>query len=178
MPRRARVVPPDSVVHVVNRGVEKRRLFEGPSDFEEFLGLVDRACERSPMRVLGYALMPNHWHLVLWPVSFAELSQFLHYVTTLHASRFRHRSSTGGYGHVYQGRYWSSVLDGDVGYVRTLCYVESNPLRAGLVTRAEEWQWTSLFERLNTAVRIVDGPVPLPCLRDWTAFVNAQTADH
>jgi len=172
MPRTARFVPPDSVVHVVNRGVEKRRLFDRPRDYDEFLGFVDRAHERTPVRLLAYVLMPNHWHLVLWPVTCAELSLFLHNLTTSHAARFRHRSATTGFGHVYQGRYRSSIVDGDVRYVRTLRYVEANPLVADLVHRAEDWPWSSLTERLGSTSRIVGGPVALPSLEDWTALVN------
>jgi putative transposase len=173
MPRTARVVPPDSVVHVVNRGVEKRRLFDRPRDYDEFLGFVDRAQERAPVRILAYVLMPNHWHLVLWPVTCADLSQFLHSLTASHAARFRHRSATTGLGHVYQGRYRSSIVDGDMRYVRTLRYVEANPIAADLVRRAEDWPWSSLGERLGSRSRIVDGPVPLPDVDDWTALVNA-----
>ena len=119
--------------------------------------------------------MPNHWHFVLWPRDVAELSQFLHYLTTAHAARFRYASGTTGFGHVYQGRYRSSIVDRDARYVRTLRYVEANPLRAGFVRRAEDWPWSSLSERLGVARRIVDGPVELPRAEDWVSLVNAQS---
>jgi putative transposase len=173
--RRLRVVEPDSVLHVVNRGNERRRLFDRPEDYQEFLWLVDHAAGRVPIRLLGYALMPNHWHFVLWPRDVVELSQFLHHLTTMHAARFRYVSGTIGLGHVYQGRYRSSVVDCDARYARTMRYVEANPLRAGFVTKAEDWPWSSLTERLGVARRIVDGPVQLPRAEDWVALVNAQT---
>lgn len=172
MARRLRDVPPNSVVHVVNRGVERRRLFERPSDYEQFLELVDRTLARRTMRVLAYALMPNHWHMVLWPSDTADLSKFLHNLTTAHAARFRYMSGTSGLGHVYQGRYHSAVVDSDVRYVRTLRYVEANPARAAFVRRAEDWPWTSLTERLGTKCRIVDGPVSLPPPATWADLVN------
>jgi putative transposase len=109
MARIARVCPPDSVVHVVNRGVERRRLFERPRDYEQFLELIDRTLERRTMRVLAYSVMPNHWHLVLWPGEKRDLSRFLHYLTSLHAARIRYSSATAGAGHVYQSRYHSSL---------------------------------------------------------------------
>src|SRR5262249_53943908 len=130
VPRVARFLAPDSVVHIVNRGVEKRRLFDRPRDYDEFLEFIDLALQRVPTRLLAYVLMPNHWHFVLWPTSCTEMSQFLHYVTSRHAARVRQTSSTTGLGHVYQNRYRSSVIDEDVRYIRTLRYVEGNPLRA------------------------------------------------
>lgn len=180
MPRPRRVFPLDSVAHVVNRGNERRRLFEQPADYEEFLELLDQSLERRPMRVLAYGLMPNHWHMVLWPSVPSQLWQFLHYLTTLHAARFRYSSGTTGLGHVYQGRYHSSLVGNEVRHLRTLRYVEANPVRAGLVERAEDWPWTSLRDRLGRSQRVVDGPIALPSLSDWITFVNAggNTAAH
>lgn len=175
MARPLRVFPQDSVVHVVNRGNERRRLFHEPRDYEEFLELLDQSLDRRAMRVLAYGVMPNHWHMVLWPSVPAELWQFLHYLTTLHATRFRYLSGTSGLGHVYQGRYHSSLVPDDTRYFRTLRYVEANPVRAGLVQRAEDWPWTSLRERLGCRRRIVGGPVVLPALTEWVTLVNAST---
>jgi putative transposase len=174
MPRRRRDVAPNSVVHVVNRGVERRELFSGSQDYDEFLGLLDRTRARVPVQVLSYVLMPNHWHLVLWPDTCAELSQFLHYLTTLHAARLRHRSRTIGLGHVYQGRFRTSEVATDRRYAHTIRYVEANPLRANLVQRAEDWRWSSLTERVGTLRRIVDGPVRLAPSSEWVAIVNAR----
>jgi putative transposase len=172
--RRLRSIAPDSVVHVVNRGNERRRLFDRPRDYDDFLWISDHATGRIGIRLLGYVLMPNHWHLVLWPHDVAELSQFLHLLTTSHAARFRYASATTGLGHVYQGRYRAAVVDGDIRYIRTLRYVEANPVRANLVRRAEDWPWSSFRERLSVAQRIVDGPIALPCPEDWARLVNDE----
>jgi putative transposase len=174
MPRPLRLFDPDSVVHVVNRGNERRALFDQPRDYDEFLRILDLALARRPSRLLGYVLMPNHWHLVLWPTVPAELSQFLHYLTSLHAVHFRQVSGSTGSGHVYQGRYRSTVVDSDVRYARTIRYVEANPLRARLVSRAEDWPWSSLAERARRQRRVVDGPFLLPALAEWTVFVNRR----
>lgn len=126
------------------------------------------------MRILAYGVMPNHWHLVLWPSAPSELSQFLHYLTTSHAARFRYLSGTAGLGHVYQGRFHSTVVADDLRYIQTLRYVEANPVRAGFVRRAEDWPWTSLSERLGPRRRIVEGPVRLPSPLVWADAVNAR----
>lgn len=174
MPRSARCVPPESVVHVVNRGNDRRQLFDTAEDYDEFLDLFDVVRKRTPVPVLAYALMPNHWHLLLRPRSSLALSQFLHSLTMRHAARFRRSSGTVGGGHVYQARFRSTVVRDPVQYVRTVRYVETNPLRAKLVNRAEDWRWTSLFERLGTPHRLVDGPVALPGPYEWVAFLNGE----
>lgn len=175
MARPRRMFTPHSAVHVVNRGVERRRLFDRPRDYDDFLDLMDDALARRPVRLLAYALMPNHWHFVLWPDEPRELSQFLHYLTTLHAAHFRHITGTTGDGHVYQGRFPSTSIDSDAQYLHTLRYIEANPVRARFVRRAEDWPWTSLVERRVAPQRIVPGPVTLPTADVWTALVNAPS---
>jgi putative transposase len=174
MPRSARCVPPESVVHIVNRGNDRRQLFDTAGDYDEFLDLFDLARQQNPVPVLAYALMPNHWHFLLWPRSPAALSQFLHSLTMRHAARLRKSSGTVGGGHVYQARFRSTVVRDAVQYIRTVRYVETNPLRAKFVGRAEDWKWTSLFERLREPRRLADGPVALPPPAEWVSFLNCD----
>jgi putative transposase len=173
MARLGRMYPKDSVLHVVNRGTERRRLFAEARDYERFQRLIWRVRRRIPVRLLAYALMPNHWHLVVWPSTPAELSQFMHRLTFLHAAGVRVRSRTVGLGHVYQGRYHAVVIDTATRYLRVMRYVEANPVRAGLVSSAEQWRWSSISERARPeGRRIVDGPFPLPALNQWLDIVN------
>lgn len=176
MARRPRVLPANSVVHVVNRGNERRRLFDRPSDYDDFLEILDRALERCPTRILAYALMPNHWHMVLWPDTARDLTRFLHYATALHAATMRRYTGTIGAGHVYQGRFRTTMVERDLHYWLTLRYVEANPLRAGFVREAADWPWTSLAERLGEPCRIVDGPLPMPPASVWRQLVNAAAS--
>ena len=171
--RPRRLIEPHSVLHVVNRGNERRRLFASGDDYMSFLGLLRRSQRRHGMRILAYVLLPNHWHLVLWPESSSDLWQFMHCLTGAHAARFRHDSNTIGLGHVYQGRYYSALVHTDARYVATIRYVEANPVRARLVANAEDWVWSSLVERLGERDVIVDGPLALPEPEHWLAMVNA-----
>ena len=67
MPRRPRCAPGGLVYHVLNRGVARLTLFEKEADYEAFERVMAEAQEKHPTRLLAYAVMPNHWHLVLWP---------------------------------------------------------------------------------------------------------------
>ena len=63
--------------HVLNRGVGRMRLFAKDADFEAFERIVEKTLETRPMRILAYCLMPNHWHLLLWPERTGDLAAFM-----------------------------------------------------------------------------------------------------
>jgi putative transposase len=171
MPRPRRNAPPDAVLHVVNRGNDRKLLFANPQEYDDFLTLLVEVRERCPLRTLAYCLMPNHWHLVVWPSAAGEVSAFCHRLCCVHSIRHRRDGGTIGEGHVYQDRYRSFEVRSERQYYQVMSYVEGNALRAGLVQRAEAWPWSSLHERAGASVRLLDaGPLPLPA--DWIALVN------
>ena len=150
------------------------RLFEVEQDYVAFEQVLAEAHERVPMRTVAYCVMPNHWHFVLWPRENGHLSQFVHWLTTTHAKRWRGFRETQGHGHVYQWRFKSFPVQSDR-YFYTVCrYVERNALRAGLVTRAEEWRWCSLYRRAcgdpKARALLSEGPLPFP--GGWVEEVN------
>src|SRR5260370_29923074 len=87
MPRNARQTPAGHVFHALNRATARLKLFRKAADYAAFLRVFDEALERHPIRVLGYCLMPTHWHLVLWPDAEGELSSFLRWLTLTHSVR-------------------------------------------------------------------------------------------
>jgi putative transposase len=129
------------------------------------------------MRIVGFCLMPNHWHLILWPKHDGDLSRFLHWVTGTHGRRWRRSTGTEGEGAVYQSRF-KAVGVSDLHHLLTVwCYVERNPLRAGLVSKAEEWPWSSAahFSKPSTGLVLDAGPVSRP--QDWLAILNQVEPD-
>lgn len=144
MPRTARQTPGGLVYHALNRANARLKLFRKAADYSAFLQVFDSALERHPVRVLGYCLMPTHWHFVLWPKADGQLSEFLRWLTLTHSVRWHAHHRTTGSGHVYQSRFKSFVVADDDHLLTVLRYVERNPLRAGLVERAEDWPWSSL----------------------------------
>lgn len=171
MPRPRRHVRPDAVLHVVNRGNDRKLLFSTPRHYDAFLDLIAEVKERCPLRILAYCLMPNHWHLVAWPSGAGDLSAFCHRLCCIHSIRHRRNTGTIGDGHVYQDRYHAFHVRSERHYFQVRRYVEANALRAGLVTRAEDWRWSSVHERAATRPRLLDaGPLPLP--PNWIELVN------
>lgn len=135
------------VYHVLNRANEKTKIFRKDKDYEAFEKILIEAKEKQQMRILAYCLMPNHWHLVLYPLKDGDLSNFMRWVTLTHTQRWHTHYKSVGYGHLYQGRYKSFPVQKDEHFLQLVRYVERNAKRAGLVKRAEDWKWSSLYQR-------------------------------
>jgi len=149
-------------------------IFKKDADYEAFERVLQEAVERASTRLLAYCVMPNHWHLVVWPRKDGELSRFVGWLTLTHTQRWHsHRGSIGS-GHVYQGRFKSFPVETDEHYFTVARYVERNPLRAGLVRRAEEWQWCSLARWLRGSAddQALLSAWPLPRKPCWVEHVN------
>jgi putative transposase len=164
------------VYHVLNRAVGRATLFAKPADYAAFEKVLREAWERTAMRLVSYVVMPNHWHLVVWPRHDGELSTWAQWLTVTHVRRWHAHHHSAGTGPVYQGRFKSFPVQEDDHFFTVCRYVERNPLRANLAARAESWRWSSLWHRVQaTQVPWLSaGPLPLP--EHWTDYVNgAQT---
>jgi REP-associated tyrosine transposase len=171
MPRRPRVASGGYVYHVLNRAVGRARLFESDADYEAFVRVLGAAPRIVPMRLLAWCLMPNHWHLLVWPRKDGDLSEYLRWVSVTHTQRWHAAHGTAGTGPLYQGRFKSFPVQSDEHYWTVCRYVERNPLRANLVRSAAKWRWSSLAERSTTnGGLLAEGPAPLP--RRWAAWVE------
>ena len=141
MPRTARASAANLCYHVLNRGNNRASVFHKDGDFDAFVDLLAEAKLRNPIRILAYCVLPNHFHLALWPLGDGDLGRWMHWfhgprpplptALSLHRPRLagaiqslsdpRRRTPSGG----------SAVH-------------RAEPVRAGLVARAEDWSWSSL----------------------------------
>ena len=168
MPRALRTVPPGTVVHAYNRGNSKARVFHSPDDYLEFRADLDGARRRFGVAVFAFCLMPNHWHVLAAPQRDRALSRALHFVTFRHARRVHRRRGTIGTGHVFQDRFKAKVITDERYFLTAARYVEANALRAGLVRRAELWEWSSAHAGCES---LVDAwPVEKP--DDWAGLLD------
>lgn len=141
MPRPSRFVPGGLIYHIINRGNGRANVFHNEADFRAFERVLSLACERHDMRLLAWCLMSNHFHLVAWPRRDGALPAFMQWLTTCHVRRY-HRHYQGS-GHVWQGRYKSFPVEPGAHLQTVLRYVERNPVRAGMVTKAQDWRFSS-----------------------------------
>ena len=140
MGRVARIVVPGFPHHVTQRGNRRQETFFGRSDYEAYLELLFAWAERCGVRVWGYCLMPNHVHLVLVPSTASSLARAVGEVHRRYTRRINFREGWRGY--LWRGRFGSCVMD-ETHLLRAMAYVERNPVKAGLIERAEDWPWSS-----------------------------------
>lgn len=174
MPRRPRNTPGGLVYHVLNRGVARLALFEKDEDYAAFERVMIEAMAKHPTRLLSYCILPNHWHMVIWPREDGELTEFLRWLTHTHTMRWHAHFGTSGTGHLYQGRFKSFPVESDEHFFRVVRYVERNAVRANLVSRAEEWHWGSLWRRRcgDADAKALLHRWPLPEPTQWARTVN------
>jgi putative transposase len=174
MPRRPRVATGGLAYHVRNRRVGRLPLFENPADYAAFEQLLQQAHAQTCIRVAAYCLMPHHWPLLLWPRADGELSDVLRWLTVTHTQRGHAHRHTAGTGPVYQGRVTSFPVQTDAHFLIVARYVERNALRAKLVERAEDWQWSSLWRRAQGEPKLTAwlSAWPMERPRDWVARGN------
>ena len=162
------------IFHVMNRSVGGATLFRSDADYLAFQTILAEAVERFDMRLLAYCLLPNHFHEVLWPRRDGDVSEFMRWLTVTHSNRWHASHGTTGWGHLYQGRFKSFPVETDDYLLVLWRYVERNAVRAGLVKRARQWRWSSLWMRLlgppELEGMLSGGPIDLP--PKWEEFVD------
>jgi len=173
MPRRAPIGNGEFVYHVLNRAAKRTLLFFREADYAAFEAILLESRARFHMRILAYCLMPNHWHFVLWPTSAKQLSDFMHWLTMTHAHRWQECHHNVGTGAVYQGRFKALPIQTDSHFLNVCRYVERNPLRAGLVGNAEQWQWSSLWRKHHNGHEWLES-WPVAPHSNWTNIVNGM----
>jgi putative transposase len=170
MARIARIVIPNLPHHVTHRGNERRILFHDETDRSFYLRIARKFTRRHAVRVWNYCLMTNHVHFLLVPEASHSLSKLLHALQMTYALWYHARH--GGTGHLWGHRFFSTPAD----WAKSLAaarYIEMNPVRAGMVPRAEDHPWSSA--RAHCAGRndhLLDPMRPLPRLiHDWRAWL-------
>ena len=174
MPRINRTDIGNYCYHIINRANARLPIFFKEEDYELFENVLEVAKEKYDMRILAYHLMPNHFHLVLYPKDDGDLGKFMQWLTLTHTQRWHQSKNTKGTGHLYQGRYKSFIIQDDRHLVSVISYVERNALRARLVKRAENWKFSSLWRKLyrNDQQKKLLSAWPIPEPEDYLSFVN------
>jgi putative transposase len=155
MPRRARICLPGYPQHIVQRGHNRAPCFSETRDYELYLGLLGELRLEFACSVHAFVLMPNHVHLLLTsdaPGNVSELIRRLNLRFVQARNRWYRRT-----GSAWQGRFWSSVVEGGSYLLNCHRYIELNPVRAGIVANPEQYPWSShRFNALGEASLVVD----------------------
>ncbi len=173
MPRLARTVFAHLPHHITQRGNRREDVFFDDEDRETYLQWLGEYAAKFKVEVAGYCLMSNHIHLILIPSTEDGLQKVLKPLHMRYAQRLNRARQQQG--HIWQGRYFSSVLDGD--YFRScLHYVERNPVRARLSRKAENYAWSSARGHCGLANDKLLKPKPgwrkdLDDINNWSSWL-------
>jgi putative transposase len=165
--------------HIVQRGNRQQPVFFCDADRFAYLKVLRERCAVTGARCLAYCLMDNHIHLILVPLDNDGLRTTLAPLHTRFANRINRMQ--GWSGHLFEGRYWSYPMD-DAHLMQAVRYVENNPVKAGLVKRAEDWRWSSAAAHVGgTDDGLTDMAALSPHVSNWRAYladgVNAADRD-
>jgi putative transposase len=149
-------------------------ILDGDADRRVYLDLLRQSIELHSLTLIGYCLMSNHIHLIVAPGKPNSLARALKDTHGRYAAYWNatHHSS----GHVWQGRFYSCPLD-EAHIWEALRYTELNPVRAGLVAKAESWEWSSASAHCGTvranAYLAMDSWQARWSIYEWRTFIAA-----
>jgi len=159
MARIARVVYPGVAHHITQRGIRRLDIFIDDDDKRFFIKLLQKYSEKYQLKIHAYCLMSNHIHLVAVPVKPQSMQNAMHDLCTRYAAYFNRKYNFSG--HLFQNRYFSTPLEGEHSE-NAARYVEQNPVRAGMVTRADIFPWSSARGNCGvTEDKLLDSESPI-----------------
>jgi len=180
MPRLARPVFAGVPHHITQRGNRREDVFFSDEDRQAYLEWLSEYAKQHHVEIIAYCLMTNHVHVVAVPAEVDGLEKMFRPLHTRYAQRINR--SRGWKGHLWQGRFFSSALDEPYTWA-AIRYVEQNPVRAAMVTKAEDYAWSSApahcgFRQdpvLTTRRRWQEA---LTAVDDWSAWLSLPSSQE
>ena len=171
MPRIARIVIAGLPHHITQRGNNKQDVFFVDEDRIVFLQLLKQQAQRFGVRIDGYCLMTNHIHLIATPLRPNSLAKFMGRTNLLYAQYINRMHGRGG--HLWQNRYFSCPLDPEY-FLRALCYVEQNPVRAKVSRQLWTYRWSSAAAHTGSSDEF--GLIDKACWREQSSGIDWRQA--
>ncbi|MGD9152265.1 MAG: transposase [Gammaproteobacteria bacterium] len=140
MARQPRINYNNSWHHVTNRGAASKTIFHSNNDRKKFLSLLQKTIKQYEIEVHAYCLMSNHYHLLIKTPS-ANLSSAIRYLNSLYAAYYNHTRKTDG--PLFKGRFKSTIVSHDTYLLYVSRYIHLNPVRANMVKKPQNYQWSS-----------------------------------
>jgi putative transposase len=141
MARQPRLIVPDVALHIVQRGVDRQDCFSEETDRVVYLSLLRELCEETRCAVHAYCLMTNHVHLLLTPAAPDGPSVLMRKVGQRYVPYFNRRYSRTGT--LWEGRFKSCLVESARYVLGCHRYIESNPVRASMVSHPAAYRWSS-----------------------------------
>jgi len=140
MARPFRIQYPGAFYHVTSRGNERKDIFRSDADRLKFLAYLESASEGYGAVIHAYCLLDNHYCLLI-ETPLGNLSRIMGHINGAYTTYFNAQRKRSG--HLFQGRYKSVLIEADAYATELSGYIHLIPVRAGIVSRPEEFFWSS-----------------------------------
>ena len=138
--REKRIWYPGAIYHIMQRGIRRNEIFENQTDYETFLTILQRYLVATGCTLHAYCLMTNHYHLLV-QTGDIEIWKMMKGLAQEYAQYYNNAKSLSG--HVYDDRYKSCIIQDDRYFLQVSRYIHLNPVKAGMVTKPEQYKWSS-----------------------------------
>ncbi len=152
MPRQARIVIPNTAHHIIQRGNYRQKIFTKQEHYRQYCEWIEEYAQKNGLDIIAYCLMSNHVHFAVIPKEEKDLSGIFKIVHMRYSHYINRQRSVKG--HLWQGRFNSCILD-DTHLYRAVRYVENNPVRAKMVKKAWEYEWSSAKDHVKERTRVL-----------------------
>lgn len=141
MARLARLTLPDYPHHVIQRGNNRQAIADTPADYRRLLAVLEENADKFQVAIHAYVLMSNHFHLLATPSTVDGLPKMMQAVGRSYVRYFNATQQRTGT--LWEGRYKSTVIQSERYLLACMVYIDLNPVRAGMVMRAQDYPWSS-----------------------------------
>lgn len=141
MARLPRLSLPGYPHHIIQRGNNRQAIFSSPADYQVLLDLIEENAKKSGVAIHAYVLMVNHFHLLVTPEAADSLPRMMQAVGRRYVRYFN--DGQGRSGTLWEGRYRSTLMQAETSLLACMAYMDLNPVRAGLVSEARDYPWSS-----------------------------------
>jgi len=179
MARQARVKSATGIYHVLLKGLDGRNLFLDDSDRSIFMEKLNKARETGGFQLYAYCLMDNHVHLLIKEGE--ALGTSIKRITVGYVQL--HNRKYGRTGHLFQSRFRSEAVEAEQYLLSVVRYIHRNPLKAGMVSRLEEYPWSSYHKMIQVDQgnpAILDRGIikaHFPTVADFVRFSEKENQD-
>lgn len=142
MARLPRLVVPEQLHHLIQRGIAGSLLFRDESDYQFFYAAMISAAQQFQIAVHAYVLLPEHLHLLVTPKNAEGLAKFMQWLGRAYVPYYNRKYQRSGT--LWQGRFRATVLEARHFFIPSCIMIESHAQRAGLVATASDYPWSSL----------------------------------
>ncbi|MEA3305889.1 MAG: transposase [Candidatus Omnitrophota bacterium] len=167
---------PDHPHHIIQRGNRKQKVFFNDNDKIAYLDYLRLYAKPAGIDIWAYCLMDNHVHLIVVPKREKSLAVGLGNAHVRYTRRINFREGWRGY--LWEGRFKSYVMSEKHLYA-AIRYVERNPVRAGIVKKAEKYNWSSAKAHVNkTKDSILSDNFLISEIKNWTSYLAEEDREE